>query len=261
MKRKVLNLMTALIVSLIFVLPAYAADRALVEDYAGLMSEQEQLELEQQARSIFEQHGVGVYIATVDDYKEYTDGDIYDAADYFYQGREQNGLLLLLSLEERDYVILAYGDDAQYAFNDAGLDSMEDYFLDDFGSDSWYSGFTDYLFWSDDYLVQAELGTPYSTDHLPMSTAETVTVFVILGAIVFLFPLIVAGIYIVILSARMRSVAEAVEARAYVSGNLNLTRNIDLFSHTTTTRTRIEKESGSSSGSSSGGGRGRSGKF
>lgn len=259
MKRKCLNLMTVLIASLLFVLPTLAADRDHVEDYAGLLTAEERQGLEQQAQSYLDQYGVGVYIATVDDYFDYTNGNIYDAADYFYQDREENGLLLLLSMADREYVILAYGDYAQYAFNDAGLDAMEDYFLDDFGFDAWYDGLAEYISWSGDYLEQAENGTPYSADNIPMTGSQRTTAILIRVAIIFLLPLIIAGVYTLILSARMISVAAAVEASAYASGNLDLIRNEDIYTHTTTTRRKIEKES--SSGSSSGGGSGRSGNF
>lgn len=257
MKRRFFGLMIALMMSLILVLPVQAAEKLYVEDAAGLMSAGEQQELEQQARSLSEQYGVGVYIVTVDDYRNYTNGDLYDAVDYFYQGMEENGLMLMLSMAERDYIILAYGQRAQYAFNDAGLDALEDYFLDDFGNDEWYAGFSDYLSWSADYLEQAEQGTPYSDDHVPMSASQRTTAIAIRVGIIVLVPLLIAGGYILVLSAKMKSVAAAVQADAYVSGELNLTINSDLYSHTTTIRERIEKESGSSSG----GGSGRSGKF
>lgn len=255
MKRRFFILMAALMTSLILTVPAGAA----VTDEAGLLTDTQQQELEQQTQSISQQYGVGVHAVTVDDYRDYTNGDIYDAADYFYQDCEEQSLILLLSMEEREYVILAYGDYAQYAFNDAGLDAMEEYFLDDFGSDDWYTGLADYISWSGDYLENAEAGNPYSDQNIPMSASERSAAIMTGVATIFLVPLVIAGVYILILSAKMKSVATAVEASAYVSGNLNLSRNVDLYTHTTTTRERIEKES--SSGRSSGGGAGRSGNF
>ena len=259
MKRRFFNLMAVLMIALIFVIPAQAAEEAYVVDDAYLLTTGQRQELEQQAQRLFEQYGVGVYIATANDYRDYTHGDIYDATDYFYQGKEENGLMLLLSMDEREYCILAYGDYAQYAFNNAGLDVMEEFFLDDFGNDAWYDGFVDYLNWSGDYLEQAENGTPYSDSHVAMTGAQRTTGIMIRVAIMVLVPLLIAGGYVLYLSSKMKSVATAVEASAYVSGELNLTRSGDLYTHTTTVRERIEKDS--ESGSSSGGGSGRSGHF
>ena len=136
---------------------------------------------------------------------------------------------------------------------------MEEYFLDDFGSDNWYAGLSDYVSWSADYLEHAEAGQPYSAKNIPMSAAQRSSAILTRVAVIVLVPLLIAGGYILILSSKMKSVATAVEANAYVSGNLNLNRSNDLYIRTTTTRERIEKES--RSGSSSGGGKGRSGKF
>ena len=83
-------------------------------------------------------------------------------------------------------------------------------------------------------------------------------------AVVLLVPLVVAGIYILILSAQMTSVSKAREAATY-TGSLQLIRSSDRFTHTTKHRRKIEQKqpSGnrSSSGRSAGGGAGTSGKF
>lgn len=237
-----------------------------VTDEAGLLTEVEWQELERQARAISEQYGVGVYAVTVKDYLDYTNGDIYDAADEIYHGytlglgEDRDGILLILSMARRDYLLIAYGDSAQYAFNDDGMFYLEDFFLDDFGNDDWYNGFAEYLTWSADYLENAKNGTPYSDDHVPMSDSDRTIGILIRVAIILLVPLVIAGTHILILISKMNSVAKAVEASTYLSGDLHLTRDSDRYTHTTETRRKIEKKE-SSSGSSSGGGSGRSGKF
>ena len=86
-------------------------------------------------------------------------------------GAEQDGLLLLLSMEDRDYSLITYGDYGNYAFNDSGREAMTKYFLDDFGEDDWYEGFADYLEWTDVYLKAAEEGEPFSENNPPMTDA------------------------------------------------------------------------------------------
>ena len=265
MKRKLWSIIVLLALMLALAIPAQAAQLDNITDSAMLLDESQWQQLEQQAREISQQYGVGVYVITVDDYRNYTNGDIYNAADAFYfdydlgLGDDRDGILLLLSMAERDYLLIAYGGQAKYAFNESGREKLVDYFLDDFGSDYWYEGFADYLTWSEDYLAQAKNGTPYSAGNLPMSAEERDQAISIRVAAIFLVPLLIAGVYVAILNGKMKSVAAAEEAYSYRSGNLQLYREHDHFAYTTTVRRKIEKES--SSRSSSGGGSGTSGKF
>lgn len=262
MKRGFLTAVSALVLSLVMMIPVLGVQTGYVIDEAGLLDPEERQTLEQQALEISNQYNVGTYIVTTDDYQDYTNGSIYDAADEIYFGwglaEQGDAILLILSMAERDYLLIAYGDSAKYAFNDDGREYLDDYFLDNFGSDEWYEGFADYLTWSADYLENAKNGTPYSSDNIPGGGAFTV----IKIAAVLLIPLIVAGAYIMILSAQMTSVAKATEASTYVD-SLQLLRSSDRFTHTTVRRRKIEQKrtSNSSSGRSSGGGSGTSGKF
>ena len=49
-----------------------------------------------------QQHQFGFYIVTIEDYQQYTDGSVQDAAEYIYTqygmgvGEDKDGLLLLL---------------------------------------------------------------------------------------------------------------------------------------------------------------------
>jgi len=238
-----------------------------VTDAAALLTESEWQTLEQQARTISEQYGVGVYIITVDDYRDYAGGDVTDAAEKLYFGYKlglgdnQDGILLLLSMAQRDYDLMVEGEYANYAFNTPGREHLVEFFLDDFGDNRWYDGFSDYLTWSADYLETAKNGEPYSDQNIPMDEADRIITILIWLAIILLVPLAVAGVYTLILVAKMHSVAKAVEASAYMTGDLHLTRRGDYFTHKTETRRKIETESSSSSSKSSGSTSHTSGKF
>jgi hypothetical protein len=181
----------------------------------------------------------------------------------FYQeyslglGEEKNGLLLLLSMDDRDYSLVTYGDFGNYAFNDEGRPLLADFFLDDFGSDDWYTGFSDYLDWSEKYLIAAGNGEPYTNDHSPDGGGSILLKFVV----IFLFPLLVAFIYVGTLKAKMKTVAKATEAATYMTSEMNLTEANDRYTHTTETRRTISSDKSNSSNSSSGGFSGTSGKF
>ncbi|MBQ2697308.1 MAG: TPM domain-containing protein [Clostridia bacterium] len=235
-----------------------------VTDTAGILSENEWQQLTRQADQLAETYGVGVYLVTVDNYRD-LGSSINDAADALYHGfdlgigEDRDAILLLLSMDDRNYNLIAYGDQAKAAFTTAGRERLDDFFLDDFGDNRWYDGFAEYLTWSGDFLEQAKNGTPYAGDHLPMTAEERSSAIRTRVAIILGVPLVVAVIYIFILTSKMKSVATAVEASAYLSGRLQLTRDYDHHTHTTETRRRIEKESSSSD--SDGGGSGTSGRF
>jgi len=225
--------------------------------------------IKRQARSVYERYGFGVYILTVEDYQDYLDGDIFDVAQALYKGyslgagAEKDGLLLLLSMEDRDYSIITHGDVGNYAFNDEGRSAMTAFFLDNFAQDDWQGGFSDYIAWSDKYLKAAENETPFSESFPPLDDTEKMKAIGIRIAIVVVVPLIVAGIVIFVLRQKMKSVAKQTEASTYKVDELNLTTSLDRFSHTTETRRLIKTESSSSGNSSksSGGFSGTSGKF
>ena len=243
-----------------------------VTDSYGILSEEQWQNLEFKAREIEEKYDFGVYAVVVTNYQDYTNGSVQDAAEAIYKryslgnGLGKDGLLLLLSMEDRDFNLLTHGNFGNYAFDDYGRQYMTELFLDNLADNDWYGGLTDYIDWSADYLEAAKSGTPYTYGHEPMTSSERMVAIFIRLAIIFLVPLAIAAIYISILVSKMKSVAEATKATAYVSGNLKLQKKIDRFVHATESRTKISSDSGSgSSGSSrsggSGGFSGTSGKF
>jgi len=83
--------------------------------------------------------------------------------------------------------------------------------------------------------------------------------------IIFLVPLIVAAVVIVILGRKMKSIATATQAEAYVGDGLRLSRQYDQFTHATEVRKKRKEESSGGGGGTrskkSGGFGGTSGKF
>lgn len=231
-----------------------------VTDTAGIMSEDERDTLEEAARDISEKYGFGVYIITVDSFRDHTDSyDVFDGATTLYRkyklgiGEESKGVLLLLSLEDRDFSLITYSDYGNFIFDTETRESMTSWFLDNFAMDDWYGGFADYLMLCQEVLADG-----------PDKVQGEVHGMV---AIIFILPLIVAFIVIFVLGAKMKSVFKATRAEIYAEGGLHITDSYDRFTHTTETR---RKRSTSSSGGgrsggvssrSSGGFGGTSGKF
>lgn len=265
MKRRIFAFVTALVLSLSLCLTAQAESFAVggFYDFSGLTTAEEQQMLGQMANEISAQYNVGVYGFIMDDYWEYSDVSMEDAADVLYDTMpEEDALLLILSMAERDYLLIAYGEYGHYAFNDEGRQYLTDYFLDDFANDDWVTGFEDYFSWAGDYMEAANAGEPYSGSNIPMGTEEKmVTVLFMLGV-----SLLIAWLRGIIMSRKMRSVAMAHAASDYAKGGIQLSRRSDVFTHRTVSRQKIQQNTTRSSGGgstvrSSGGGHGTRGKF
>ena len=226
-----------------------------VFDISDLLTYEEWEELEYRAADISNRQHCGVYFAMVDDYTDYGDGGVYEVTYQLYHGsrlgvgEDRDGIIFLLSMEERDYAMFVYGEYAEYAFDEFGQEKLEERFLGDFGDNDWYGGISRYLDACDEYLAKADEGKPVRRSYWPRVAIAVGVSCLIAGSICFL------------LLRSMKSVHQKKEADAYLTeGGLHLTQQYDRYTHTTETRTKIEKSSSSNS-ENGGGGSGRSGKF
>lgn len=228
-----------------------------VFDVSDLLSFEQWEELESRAETISKRQNCGIYFALVDDFTDYGYGDIYEVTYTIYHdnelgmGENRDGIIVMLSMEEREYAMFVYGEYAEYVFNEYGQLMLEEAFLDDFGENDWYGGISHYLDTCDEFLTKAEEGKPVRESPLPSIAIAT-------GA-----SCLIAAIVCSVFKYRMRTVHQQTEANAYITeGGLQLTDQYDQYTHTTETRTKIEKESSSGTSSESGGGgSGRSGNF
>lgn len=167
-------------------------------------------------------------------------------------GPNRDGIMLLLSMADRDWAMFCYGSHCEYAFNSYGQEKLEKVFLDNFGEDDWYGGFEDYVKECRVYLEKAANGKPVRASlFFPM--------LVVIG-----LSLLAAIAIVAVIWQKMDNVSEKTTANAYVAAGLRLTEQTDRFTHKTTSSRKIERSSssgGSSRSESGGGGSGRSGKF
>ena len=245
MKKRIFSLILSLTVAVALFLPvaAYAAstdvstevDAEYVFDVYGLLTNSEQRKLENRAEEISEQYGCGVYIVIVDDYEDYA-YYVETAAEYIYEdtglgmGSKRDGVMLLLSMYDRDYDIVAYGY-GNTAFTDYGKERVAEEFKDDFRSNDWYNGLNDYLNICERYLGYRVLFK---------------------AALIVLVPMIVAGIVVGIFWSQMKSVRLAGRAAEYVApGGLDVQVSEDVYTHTSVNRIRRERSSNSGGGGTS----------
>ena len=232
-------------------------DMQYVFDISDLLAYEEWEELEFRAAEISSRQHCGVYFALVDDYTEYGEGDVFEVTYQLYHnselgmGDDRNGIIVLLSMAERDYAMFVYGEYAEYAFDEFGQEKLEERFLEHFGNDDWYGGITNYLDACDEFLTSANEGNPVRPSWWINFLFMTGLGCLPAGGVCFW------------LMGGMKTVRHKHNANAYVTkGGLRLTEQQDLFSHTTVTRTTIQKKSSGGSGSThSESGGGGSGKF
>lgn len=222
-------------------------------DNGDLLTDSEEEELLAMLDEISERQQCDVVVVTTDSLQgrtamEYAD-DFYDYNGYGF-GENRDGILLLISMEERDWHMSTCGYGIT-AFTDAGMDYMADKFTP-LLSDGFYSeAFTKYATLCDEFITQAKSGEPYDKGNLPKGTISPVMI-----PISVLIGIVIAFILGTKKKASLKSVVRKTNARDYaVPGSMILTANWDRLVNKTVTQRKIVKEDsgGSSTHTSSSG--------
>lgn len=269
MKKQIFGVCTAICLMLMTVFPAFAAAETppyddipivfttMVSDSADILTDSEEEELEARAWELTMEYQCAVYIITV---PGIGDLEAWEATEFLLDememgyGSDQSCIMLMLSMEYRDYDILAHGY-GNTAFTDYGKDKMAERFLDEFAEDDWYGGFTEYLDCCEEYLELAREGTPFDvgSDRSPLMGI----------AIGIIAPVTIAFLVCSYFKAQMKTARIQEAAQHYIGQQgLILTGQSDRFTHTTRTERYIEpaKSSGGTTVNSSGSSH-KSGKF
>ena len=230
-----------------------------VTDMAGILTASEAQTLAAAAETVSEQYGCGVYIVVVQDYKAYTNGSVETCTEDLYHhfdlglGEGRDGIILLLSMAERDNDLWGYGPFAKTAFTDYGMDRMEKQFLPYFGQNNWYAGFNAYIRAAANLLDAAARGEPVDYE-MPVSLKAAI----IAGPAALIGFIVCGG-----LKGQMKTAKEKQTAEDYVvSGSAKLRVSTDQFINRTRTVTVIQQSSGGGGRVGGGGGTSHhSGKF
>ncbi len=253
MKKILSALVCVLLLSVCLSLPVSAAGNLpRLTDEAGLLSESEEAGLLARLDEISERQQMDIVVVTVGSLEgaspaEYAD-DFYDEHGYGF-GSGGDGILFLISMEERDWYISTKGYGIT-AFTDAGLEYMSEMFMDDLSGGDYAAAFTTFAAMCDDYITQARTGEPYDVGNLPREPFGFAGHFVITFGAGFLIALIGTGI----MKGKLQSVHSQTAADSYVKrDSLQMTRENDLFlyRHVDRKEKPRDSESGSSSGGSS----------
>lgn len=252
MKKRLFAVFFALFLLIVSGVPVFASGNMprLVDD-ADLLSDGEEMDLQDKLDEISERQHVDIIVVTVDSLEgesvmEYAD-DFYDYYGYGF-GDTKDGILLLLSMEERDWYITTKGYGITVA-TDAGLTYIYEKCSDDLREGNYAAAFTVFAELCDDFIRQADTGTPYDVNNLPQKPFGGFFNLVIALVIGFVISLIVTGG----MRSELKTVQSQLAANSYIrEGSMNLTKERDLFLYRHVERRERPKNdsSGNSGGSS-----------
>lgn len=244
MKKRILSLLGILFLAMCLIQPAFASDGiARLVDEADLLTDSEEAALSAKLDEISLRQNLDVVIVTVNSIGDRTATEYADDT-YDYSGYSDDGVLLLISIDEREWAVSTSGYGIT-AFTDAGLDYLTDQFADQMSDGEWNDAFHSFAWLCDDFITQAKTGSPYDAGNLPKKPFTPI-----------LTGLVSLGIGFVIAFFRMNkwknqlySVQAKAAAKEYVKGgSLRLTEQKDLFLYRRVDRR--EKSESSSGGSS-----------
>ena len=224
--------------------------RERVVDMAELLSDSDKTALLSKLDEISKRQKLDIVVLTVNTLdgktpRDYAD-DFYDYNGYGF-GENKDGILLLVSMEDRDWWISTTGYGIT-ALTDAGIEYISEKFLSDLSDGDYAQAFTTYAELCDQFITQAKTGEPYDIGNMPkepFNVAWNILVAFVIG-------LVVAVIVTSIMKKQLKTVQLKSEANNYVKANsMILTENRDLFLYNQVSRRARPKETDNSSGGSS----------
>ena len=225
MKNRLFGIMLAILLCLSLSVPAFAqSDMPLLVDDADLLSDGEESALLSKLEKISINQQMDIVIVTVNELYGETPRDYAD--DFFdYNGYAEDGILLLVSMEDSDWYISTSGYGIT-AVTDAGMEYMADQFLYDLSNGNYYDAFVIYADSCDEFISKARSGDPFDIEDLPKEDFNYITsLLVSLG-----IGLVVAFIITGRMKGKLKTVRQQAEAADYVrTGSMKVTQSRDLF--------------------------------
>lgn len=231
-------------------IPSERLKQRLVDGY-DLLNDAEEAELLEKLNEISERQQLDVVVVTTYSLggmtsTEFAD-DFYDYNGYGY-GSTRDGILLLVSMEERDWAMSTCGY-AITVFTDMGLKFMEDEFVHYLSDGEYFKAFTTYAELCDRFITEARNNKPYDVNNKPSGgfrvDIEAIMISLGVGALA-------AFIIMLIPMQKMKSVRMQPAANRYVKNeSMVITDRNEYYLYSNVTKTA---KSSSSSGGRSGGG-------
>ena len=260
MKKQFGILLFSLILIVCMTTAISAASMPRLVDGADLLTDSEEITLLSMLDEISERQMLDVVIVTTNTLEgkspmAYAD-DFYVYNGYGF-GASYDGVLLLVSMEDRDWWISTCGYGIT-AFTDYGIDCLADRFLSDLGSGYYADAFGIFAEGCDEYITMARNGKPFDIGAEPFDASGALMIAVVIG-------LIASFIVTASMKGQLKSVRQQSAGSYLKQDSMRITDSRDLYLYRNVSRVRRQTESSgggssthtSSSGRSHGGGGGK----
>ena len=242
--KRVFTLIFALFLCLTLTVSVSAAQMPRLVDAADLLPDYQEAELLQRLDDLSRELQADIVIVTLESCGGYSADDVinafYDEYGYGY-GSNRDGVMLLLSMAERDWRILCNGF-AATAITPGERDDMGDHIVDELSAGEYMEAFSEFASLCR-YEIEGE------RNGFPFNFGLSLAVSLVIG-------FVVAFIATAVMRSKLKSVRSQTGAREYTKpGSMQLTRSSDLFLYRTLDRRRKPQQT--STGSRGGGGGGR----
>lgn len=242
--KRIFDLFLALLLCVMLTVSVSAAQMPRLVDAADLLTDSQESELLERLDAVSAELQTDVVIVTMESCGGYSADQVaeayYDQYEFGY-GDNRDGVLLLLSMAERDWRILCNGFAAD-AITPGERDAIGEHIVEELSAGEYMEAFMEFSSLCV-YEIEGE------RNGFPFDFGLSLGVSVVIGVVT---ALIATGI----MRSKLKSVRSRTGAREYTKpGSMQLTRSSDLFLYRTVNRRRKPQQS--SSGSRGGGGGGR----
>lgn len=225
-----------------------------VVDDADLLSDREEEKLEKKIQKIIDEFEFDCVIVTVDNYRDSGCRSIAEFSDDFFDyggygvGIENDGIVLAVSMSQREYFFSTCGYGQIAIDDDYGSYWIEDDVIDYLKDDDYYKCFSQYVDDVYDFVKEAKENKPYSKSHRKFSVGRFFDNWFAAA----LCSLILTIVAVSLLIAQMKTILPQPAAKHYLK-NYKERFSQDTFLYSNVTKVRKD------SGGGSGGGGGRVG--
>lgn len=240
MKKRLFSLLLIFALCFSLALPALADSTGLVRDGADLLTDRAESELEAELERISRAYGTDVIVVTVDTVGNRWVDDYTE--DYFdtHFGPDHDGILLLITMAEREYRILSNGFGNQAVPGgdiDRICEQIEPYLRDG-----------DYAAAFRRFAEECEYQLDGEVNGFPFELGGNLLISVVVG-------FVVALVVVLVMAGQLRSARRRSAAAEYTrKGSFQLTGASDIYLYRNQTRRPRQTNSSSGGGHRSGGG-------
>lgn len=248
--KRLLSVFICILLICVFTFTVSAEDLPKVIDNAGLLTSSEEDELSSKLDKLSEELSCDIFVVTEDDvngYWEYYAESLFENG--YGQGEDNDGILLLVDMGEREWHIMGKGI-CDLPSDSEAYDYICEELTDDLGEEEYARCFDTFADRSAEVITALSNGEEFK---VPFDFGFCIIVSLIIG-------LVIAFIVTAVMKGQLKSVRSKAEAGDYLKrDSLELTDARDIYLYRQVTRIKkVKNESSGSSGRSSGT---RSGKF